>query len=141
MGKEKRVKKPKHSVAVNGYTFRWDSDDDEELDAIFESWEEREWMAWLKKHLRFPFNVRRVEDGSNFHGEEEGRPFAVGSRMTVQGISEATEDGDLDFGGVLVEVECNGEKGIIPLQDLEVTPPDDPNYGHVKEWVVHYANR
>lgn len=142
---------PKHSVTVDGYTCRWDRDDEDEDDAIFEAWEDRDWMVWLKQHLRFPFQAQRMEDeeGWGLEDTDEKRetaaktasPFSVGSIVTVTGLSAINEDLDQDFEGVLVEAECQGEHGVVPLQDFEVVPPDDPNYGPVKEWVVHYANR
>jgi len=58
----KRPERPQHSVTVNGYMYRWDSDDEDEDDAIFEAWESRDWLAWLTEHLRFPFQAQRMED-------------------------------------------------------------------------------
>ena len=143
MSKKLKPKKPKHSVSVNGYTYRWDSDDDEELDALFEAWGKRDWLAWLKQHLRFPFQAKRVEDDHRAYFEEgvARQPFSIGSTMQIVGLSDFNEDLDLDFDGVIVKARDGQEKGEVPLQDLEVVPPDDPNYGPVKEWVVHYANR
>ena len=68
-------------------------------------------------------------------------PFSVGSIVTVTGFPAINEHLDPDFEGILVEAKCQGEQGVVPLQDFEAVPPDDPNYGPVKEWVVHYANR
>ena len=142
---------PEHCVTVNGYTYRWDSDDDDEDDAIFEAWENRDWLAWLSEHLRFPFRAQRREDEEGWGPEDTDKerenaaktalPFRIGSVVTVTGLPAINEDLDPDFEGILVEAECQGEQGVVELQDFEVVPPDDPNYGPVKEWVVHYANR
>ena len=143
MSKKLRPKKHKHSVCVNGYTYRWDSDDEDEMDAIFEEWGNRDWLAWLRQHLCFPFQAKRVEDDDDAYFEEgvAGKPFRLDSKIEVVALSGINEDIDLDFDGVIVEARHEGKKGEVPLQDLEVVPPDDPNYGPVKEWVVHYANR
>ena len=142
---------PKHSVTIDGYTYRWDSDDEDEDDAIFEAWENRDWLAWLKEHLRFPFRAQRMEDEEGWGLEDTDKkretaakaasPFRLGSIVTVTGLPAINEDIDQDFEGIVVEAECQGEQGVVPLQDFEVVSPDDPNYGPVKEWVVHYANR
>lgn len=75
------------------------------------------------------------------NSRETTSPFSVGSIVTVTGFPAINEHMDPDFEGILAEAECQGEQGVVPLQDFEVVPPDDPNYGPVKEWVVHYANR
>ena len=136
-------KKPKHSVTINGYTYRWDSDNDEELDAIFFAWADRDWLTWLKEHLHFPFQAKRVDDDDDAYFEKgvAGQPFRLGSTMTIVGLSEMNEDVDLDFDGVIVDAKHGQRTKDVPLQDLEVVPPDDPNYGPVMEWVVRYANR
>ena len=141
-------RRPANSVTVNGYTYRWDSDDEQEDDRIFEIWEERDWLTWLGKHLRFPFQAQRMEDDEDWEPEDtDGKretvapPFSVGSIVTVTRLPAVNEDIDQDFEGILVDAECQGERGVVPLQDFEVVPPDDPNFGPVKEWVVHYANR
>lgn len=143
---------PKHSVTVDGYTYRWDSDDEDENDAIFEAWENRDWLAWLKQHLRFPFQAQRMEDEEGWEWEDLDKelretaakttsPFSVGSIVTVTGFPAINEHLDPDFEGILVEAKCQGEQGVVPLRDFEAVPPSDSNYGPVKEWVVHYANR
>ena len=146
-----RKRRPRNNVTVDGYTYRWDSDDENEDDAIFEAWENRDWLSWLTEHLRFPFRAQRMEDDEDWGLEDTGKqreiggrtasPFCVGSIVTATRFSAVNEHLDPDFEGIMVEAECQGEQGAVPLQDFEAVPPDDPNYGPVKEWVVHYANR
>jgi len=113
-----RPGKPRHAVNVDGRTYRWDSDDDQEMDRLLEEWAERDWLAWIKEHLRFPFQVRRKDDDDNacFTEGVAGRPFRLGSAMTVTGLSRHQDD--LDFDGVLVDAVCGKEEGVVPLQDL-----------------------
>jgi len=94
MPKKLKPKKPKHSVTVNGYTYRWDSDDEDEMDAIFEAWGKRDWLAWLKEHLRFSFQAKRVEDDHRPFFEEgvPRQPFSIGSTMQIVGLSDINED-------------------------------------------------
>jgi len=137
-----------HCVTVNGYMYRWDSDDADEDTAIFDVWENRAWLAWLKQHLRLPFRAQRMEEEQGWlqddADEQRGiaaktaSPFSLGSIVTVTGLSMINDDIAPDFEGVVVDAECQGEQGVVALQDLEVVPPDDPNYGPVREWVVHY---
>ena len=138
-------KKPKHSVAVNGYTYRWSSDNVDEQDAIFFAWADRDWLAWLKEHLHFPFQAKRVDDDDDAHFEKgvAGQPFRLESTMTVVGLSKTNRDIDLDrdFDGFCVDAVDGSKKASVPLQDLEVVPHDDPNYGPVMEWVFRQANR
>lgn len=143
MSKKTRAKKPKHSVTVNGYTYRWDSTKDQEMNAIFDAWAERDWLAWLKEHLHFPFQAKRVDDDDDAYFKKgvAGQPFRLGSTMTIVGLSDMNDEVDLDFSGVTVDAKHGRRKDAVPLQDLEVVPPDDPNYGPVMEWVVHDANK
>ena len=146
----KRKRRPRNNVTIDGYTYRWDSDDEDELDAIFEVWEDRDWLSWLREHLRFPFQAQRMEMDGHWMTDPEGgwdgdcggpRPFDLGLIVAVAGLSEGNEHVDWGFEGILMDAECLGKKGVVPLQDFEVVPPNDPNYGPVKEWVVRYANR
>ena len=72
-------------------------------------------------------------------------PFPVDCQVEVIGIAEGNFEPDFD--GVIVEVRgdrssgCKKRKGLLPLQDLEVQPKDNPNYWPVREFVVWYANR
>jgi len=59
--------------------------------------------------------------------------------MTVLGISDAAFEPD--FHGVLVDVRQGHRRRVVPLQDLEVRPKDNPNFWPVREFVVWYANR
>ena len=130
-------KPPEHCVTVNGYTFRWDSDDEDEDDAIFEAWENRDWLAWLDEHLRFPFRAQRMEDeeggGPEDTDERENAaktalPFRVGSVVTVTGLPAINEDLDQDFDGVLVEAECQGDAAGHPgAMEPHAFPADRPS--------------
>jgi hypothetical protein len=131
------------------YDASWDRGNEAAWERKYQEWESRDWVAWLKAELKFPFRARRVEDLylDMFAPEElhARNPFPVGCEVEVLGIA----DGDFDpgFDGVLVEVRgderrgCRQKNGCLPLQDLEVRPKGDPNFWPVREFVVWYANR
>ena len=130
-------------MARQHYDSSWDRGDEEAFDRKFAEWKKRDWIAWLRKHLTFPFRARREEDMDLdiFAPEELHRknPFPVGCEVEVLGIAEG--DFEPDFDGVIVEVRRGKIKGQLPLQDLEVRPKSDPNFWPVREFVVWYANR
>jgi hypothetical protein len=134
------------------YDHSWDDDDfddndealneDEEendpLDRKMEQWDKRDWQKWLRQYVTFPFTATREEDmdANPFSEEEDNKPFAVGSKMTV------TEFGYNDFHETMMaHVKQGKNDGWVPLADLEVTPKSDPNYWAVREYVVWFANR
>ncbi len=135
------------------YDASWDSVEEDEygeaFDRKYEEWESRDWVPWLKSKLKFPFRAERVEDMylDSFAPEElhARNPFPVDCQVEVIRIAEG--DFEPDFDGVIVEVRgdrssgCKKRKGLLPLQDLEVQPKDNPNYWPVREFVVWYANR
>jgi hypothetical protein len=126
------------------YDSSWDEDDgdSEAFERKSREWKNRDWIAWLKAQLRFPFRARRMEDDQDPFAPEAGRPkpvFSVGGEVEVLGIAD--EDADVEFEGLIMAVRNKQRKGCIPLQDLEVRPPSDPNYWPVREFVVWYANR
>ena len=133
-------------MANKQYDSSWDSEEDvygEAFDKKYEEWEKRDWVSWLKENLTFPFQAERVEDLyiDSFAPDEvkQRNPFPVGCQVKVVGIADY--DCDVDFEGVIVDVQKEGKKGCLPLQDLEVRPKEDPNYWPVREFVVWYANR
>lgn len=124
------------------YDSSWDRADDA-FDRKYEQWQRREWVAWLRANLTFPFRAERVEhmylDPAAPEELLAADPFPVGCRVQILGIAE----GDFDpyFDGVFVDVQGKKGKGCVPLQDFEVRPKSDANYWPVREFVVWYANR
>lgn len=130
------------------YDRSWDDDsddnsvledyDEDAFDRKMEQWEKRNWQKWLKQYVTFPFTATREEDmdANPFSEEDDDKPFAVGSKMTV------TEFGYNDFHeAMMAHVKQGKNDGWVPLADLEVTPKSDPNYWAVREYVVWFANQ
>lgn len=127
------------ATAMNSeYDSSWDDDDSEEAwEKKYAEWEKRDWLAWLKKNLTFPFTVTREEDEKSFSGDYNTRkPFSVGRTMEVLGI----EDED-DLYGVTIKVREGKQVGYVPLCDVEVKPKTDKNFWPVREYVVWFANK
>jgi len=101
-------------------------------------WEKRQWLAWLKENLSFPFDVKRMEDEDDAYFTDIARhePFRLGRTFSVLGMS--SED---DLRGIFVKVKEGRKTGHVPLCDVEVTSRYNPNYWPVKEYVVWFANR
>jgi hypothetical protein len=142
--KKRRKKRSSTPPVPTGYDASWDlSDSWEAFEKKAEEWDRRDWVSWLREHLAFPFEVIRQEDMDDerylFGGEPPPEHFAIGSQMTVLGISGAAFEPD--FHGVLVDVQQGRHRSVVPLQDLEVRPKDNPNFWPVREFVVWYANR
>ena len=99
----------------------------------------RDWIPWLREHLSFPFQVKRMEDEDDayFTDVAKHKPFRLDHIMEVIGI-ESEED---DLRGVIVQVKEVKKKGYVPLCDLEVTSREDRNFWPVREYVVWDANR
>jgi hypothetical protein len=130
------------------YDSSWDDDSDEDgvledydedaFERKMEQWEERNWRKWLRQYVAFPFTVIREEDmdANPFSDEDEGKPFAVDSKMTVVefGYNEFHE-------AMMARVKQGKNEGWVPLADLKVTPKSDPNYWPVREYEVWFANR
>jgi len=136
-------------VNAERYDAYWNRGNEDAWDHKYKEWESRDWVAWLRAKLKFPFRARRMEDmvldwcaPEELHAKN---PFPVGCEVEVTGLAEG--DFEADFDGVIVEVRgdrrrrCKEGKGCLPLQDLEVRPKDNPNYWPVREFVVWYANR
>jgi len=126
------------------YDTSWDDDngDIKAFERKSRQWKSRNWIAWLKKNLKFPFEAERMEDDLDPFAPDDIKarnPFPVGCKVQVFGIAD--EDCDVEFEGVIMEVRDRKRKGYIPLQDMEVFPKSDPNYWPVREFVVWYANQ
>jgi len=124
------------------YDSSWDGDGDDEnyddnaFDLKCEEWAKRNWAAWLKSNLSFPFKAKREEDMEEFFSSRsKDEPFQTGHTMEVAGLDEEDEKY-----GILVEVKEGKDSGYVPLADLEVTPKTDKNFWPVREYVVWMAN-
>jgi hypothetical protein len=120
-------------AAAGSYDSSWDEGNERLWGKKRREWNKRDWLPWLKRHLKFPFTVRREED-EDFDDREP--LFGVGHTMEVLGIEDEDE-----MRGVFVNVKEGKEKGCVPLCDVEVKPKTDKNYWHVREYVVWFANR
>lgn len=128
----------KKDTIKNSYDSSWDDEDDEDAYEKKEAeWEKRNWLAWLKKHLSFPFKVRREEEDDSFFDEDtQNKSFSFGHTMEVLGI----EDED-DLAGIIIKVKEGQQIGYIPLCDVEVKQKTDKNFWPVREYVVWFANQ
>ncbi len=117
----------------------WDRDDGEAFESKMEEWEERDWLAWLKNNLSFPFNAKREEDDDEayFTDVADWEPFRLGHKMEVLGL-EPDEDVVV---GLLAKVMEGKHEGYVPLADLEVPQKSDKNHWPVREYAVWFANR
>ena len=119
------------------YDSSWDRGSRKLWDRKYAEWEEREWEAWLREHLSFPFEVERKEDEDDayFTDVADRAPFRLGHVMKAIGLAAA--DGDQ----VIIKVREGSKIGYVPLYDVEVTSRKDPNFWPVREYVVWFANR
>jgi hypothetical protein len=108
------------------------------FDLKCEEWACRDWMAWLRENLSFPFKATRVEDDDDayFTDVADRAPFRLGHAMEVLDL----RDEDLSRFGILVSVREGIVNGVVPLADLEVTPKKDKDYWPVREYTVWEAN-
>ena len=106
-------------------------------DRIYEEWMKRDWMAWLKSKLTFPFEVERKEDDDDayFTDVAKFKPFRLGHSMQAIGLEK-----EFDRSGILIKVEEGRKIGYVPLCDVEVTSKKNNNYWPVREYVVWFAN-
>jgi hypothetical protein len=119
--------------------YQWTFDTPAAQAAKTAEWQQRDWPAWLKAHLKFPFEAMRTREEDADDGFTTLRnPFPVGSRLTVMGLADPPMN---DYDGVVVKVQRGSNKGEAPLADLEASPANDPNYGPVQEFVVHWTSR
>lgn len=110
-----------------------------EKEAKMVEWQQRDWPAWLKTQLQFPFEANRTKDEDADDGLLTLRnPFPVGQRLTVLDLADVPMN---DYEGVVVKVQRNANKGTVPLADLEVTPKDNANYNAVQEFVAYWSSK
>jgi hypothetical protein len=129
---------PLSRVNREPYDASWDTGDWTGLDRKWPDWEGRDWEAWLKANLSFPFRARRSEDDDDAYFTDVAwrEPFRLGARMLVLGLAGVDAWRDVLLG----EARQGRFHGEVPLSDLEVVPKDDPNYWPVREYVVWHAN-
>lgn len=108
------------------------------LDLKYEEWAARDWFAWLRENLSFPFTATRMEDDDDayFTDVADREPFRLGHTMQVVSL---TED-DSSRHGITAQVREGGRTDYVPLADLEVTEKEDKNYWPVREYTVWTAN-
>lgn len=121
------------------YDSSWDlGGNDKAFDRKYKEWKQRPWESWLRKNLKFPFQVERVENHDDAYSNDiaKFKPFRVGHIMEAMGIE--TED---DLYGIIVKVKEGRNVGHVPLCNVKVTSEEDGNYWPVREYVVWFANR
>ena len=119
--------------------YHWEFKTPTEKQAKMTEWQQRDWPAWLKTHLKFPFEATRTKDEDADAGLLTLRsPFPVGQRLTVLGLADSPMN---DYEGIVVKVQRGSNKGTVPLADLEVTPKDNPNYNPAQEFIVYWSSR
>ncbi|MBF0469207.1 MAG: hypothetical protein HQK61_10055 [Desulfamplus sp.] len=87
------------------------------------------WEEHLQKVLKFPFPAEVIEF-------QERSKFKQGDQVIVQGIEEPDE-----MYGILVKIKHKNGRAVFPLCDLEVKDTKSSSYGHVRDYVVWFANR
>ena len=121
----------------DNYDSSWDLDENEEAyDNKYSEWEERSWEDWLQSNLKYPFQVKRIEDDTYFLNSVSNEPFSLGHEMKVVGIDMEDEQY-----GIIVKVKEGRRVGAVPMCDVEVTLKDNENYWPVREYVVWFANQ
>ena len=104
----------------------------------FAEWMKRDWLEWLNENLTFPFSVKRDEDDDDayFTDVAKHEPFRLGHIMDVLSI-----DSVHPLHGIIVKVQEESRKGLVPLWQLEATNKDTVNYWALREYVVWDANK
>jgi len=121
----------------DSYDSSWDIGENEEAyDNKYSEWEERSWEDWLQSNLKYPFQVKRIEDDTYFLNSVSNEPFSLGHEMKVVGIDMEDEQY-----GIIVKVKEGRRVGAVPMCDVEVTLKDNENYWPVREYVVWFANQ
>lgn len=87
------------------------------------------WEKHLQAVLRFPFKAVIAEF------QEHGR-LQAGDQVQVRKLAESNERY-----GLLVEIQSQHGIALFPLCDLEAANHKSPNYEHVQNYAVWYANR
>ena len=115
------------------------SQNEDAYERKYAEWEEREWWKWLRDNLKFPFEVKRMEDNDDayfFTDVAKSEPFRLGHVMKA--IDMELED---HLHGVIIKVREGRRVGHVPLCDVEVTSKENDNFWPVREYVVWFANR
>ena len=98
----------------------------------------RDWEAFLRDHLAFPFEaiVDECSDEELFGGK--AGPVKYKDRLIVS----AVEMDEAEYRGIIVEVKKKGDrrKFCYPLCDLEVVNQKSANYKFVNDYRTWYAN-
>jgi Calcium binding len=126
---------------TEGYDSSWDESGNEEAwERKYREWKNRDWNAWLKDTLSFPFEARREEDEDGAYFTDvvvvKTQPFGLGHVFKVIGIEY-----DDAWTGIIMKAQEGRNTGYVPLCDVEVTTKSDKNYWPVREYVVWFANR
>ena len=124
---------------TDGYDSSWDESGNEGAwERKYREWKKRDWNAWLKDTLSFPFEVHREqdEDDAYFTDVAKTQPFRLGHVFKVIGIEY-----DDAWTGMIVKAREGRNTGYVPLCDVEVIAKSDKNYWPVREYVVWFANR
>ena len=84
-------------------------DDEDAYERKYQEWMERDWIPWLREHLSFPFQVKRMEDEDDayFTDVAKRKPFRLDHIMEVIGIEEEDPVGPYGAKGI-------GEIGLVP---------------------------
>ena len=58
-------------------------DDEYAYERKYQEWMERDWIPWLREHLSFPFQVKRMEDEDDayFTDVAKHKPFRLRSKQ------------------------------------------------------------
>ena len=125
------------ATMAENYDTSWDQGGNEEsFDNKFSEWEERSWEDWLQTNLKYPFQVKRLEDEDYFSDSVSKEPFSIGHEMRVVGI-----DMEDEHYGIILKVKEGRRVGFVPLCDVEVTFKENENYWPVREYAMWFANR
>jgi len=87
------------------------------------------WEKYLKRNLRFPFEVEVCEF-------QEYGSLQAGDRLTVLAILDTD-----DLYGVIVSCRKGGQRYDFPLADLVDVDDDSPNAQLIRDYRVWFANR
>ena len=87
------------------------------------------WNTFMATHLTFPFQAEVI-------GSDEGAFVKTGTILTVNALSTVDE-----VDGILVAMTLNGEVSDFSLSDLDTVDKKSPNYEHLTDYGVWFANR
>jgi hypothetical protein len=123
--------------SVEPYDSSWDEGNDAAWDRKFDEWNERDWEAWLKENLKFPFEVKRIDDDDEayFTDIADHDAFRLGHAMKAIALAYIDDDR-----GMIIKVREGKKVGHVPLCDLEVTSRKGPNFWPAREYAVWFVN-